>query len=144
MSTYAATTPPDGATCDTCGCRSAAVVRLLIPPSRFTADGQDHDHDPAEFDLCELHWPKLRDASERNGHTVVDATGDLGRLAADFPHWSVFASDGGRLYASTRPPGRQQGITLDACLVGQLRAKIRAAQDAQTTGQVLRAGDGGG
>ena len=123
---YQATEPPDGATCDMHGCGSAAKVRLIIPETRFEADGQDHDSDPTEFDLCELHWPQIRTASEHNGHQVVDTTGDLRALAADCPHWSVFASDGGRLYASARLPGSRQGVTLDACLVGQLRAQIQA------------------
>jgi hypothetical protein len=133
MSIYRAVEPPEGAECSTGGCRGAARVRLLIPPSRFTADGQDHGDDPTQFDLCELHWPQIRSASEHNGHQVVDGTGDLRSLAADCPAWSVFASDGGRLYASTRLPGKRQGTTVDACLVGQLRAQIRAVEDAQAS-----------
>ncbi len=129
MSTYRATQPPADAECSTGGCRSAAKVRLLIPPSRFTADGQDHDQDPTQFDLCGLHWPAIRDASEHNGHQVVDITGDLRQLVADYPNWSVFASDGGRLYAAACRNGSGQGTTLDAYLVGQLRTQI-AATDA--------------
>jgi hypothetical protein len=121
---YQATEPPNGATCSTPRCVSAAKVRLLIPLSRFTADGQDHGQDPSTFALCYLHWPALRDAS--NGHRVVDATGDLRSLITDYPEWSIFASDGGRLYASARLNGSPQGITLDAYLVGQLRAQIAA------------------
>ena len=116
--------PPDGMTCDMRGCCSAAKVRMLIPESRFEADGIDHANDPPTFDACELHWPRMRDACQRNGHTVVDTTGDLRQLAADFPTWSIFASDGGRLYASARVKGSAQGTTLDAYLVGQLRAKL--------------------
>ncbi len=78
------------------------------------------------FDLCYLHWPAIRDASQHNGHKVVDATGDLRSLITDYPEWSIFASDGGRLYASARLNGSPQGITLDAYLVGQLRAQIAA------------------
>ncbi len=123
---YQATTPPDGATCDMRGCCSAATVRMVIPKSRFEADGVDHSKDPSIFDACELHWPTIRDACKRNGHAVVDTTGDLGQLAADFPAWSIFCSDGGRLYASTRLNGSAQGTTLDAYLVAQLRARLAA------------------
>jgi len=70
----------------------------------------------------------MRDASAHNGHHIVDATGDLRALMTDYPGWSIFASDGGRLYASTRLNGSRQGVTLDAYLVGQLRAQITAAQ----------------
>jgi len=55
-----------------------------------------------------LHWPGIRDACRRNGHTVVDTTGDLRQLAADFPAWRIFTSDGGRLYASARLNGSAQ------------------------------------
>src|SRR6266487_4344834 len=102
MSTYQATEPPSDATCSTPGCGGHAEVRLLIPPSGFTADGQDHAQDPSTFDLCWLHWPAIRDASTHNGHQVVDATGDLRSLITDYPEWSIFARDGGRLYPSAR------------------------------------------
>ncbi len=126
--TYQATKPPGGATCDTPGCCSAAKVRMIIPPSRFEADGIDHSKDPPTFDTCDLHWPGIRDACVRGGHTVADITGDIGELVADFPQWSVFASDGGRLYAADRVNGAGQGVTLDAYLVGQLRGQLQEAQ----------------
>ena len=126
---YKATMPPDdNTTCDTRGCCSAARVRLIIPKTRFEADGVDHSHDPPTFDACEWHYRPIRDAALRNGHTVVDATGDVRELAADFPTWTVFYSDGGRLYASARVNGSRQGTTLDAYLVGQLRAQMKAAE----------------
>jgi len=123
---YQATMAPDSATCDMRGCCAAANVRMIIPRSRFEADGIDHTNDPPTFDACELHWPAIRDACQRNGHAVVDTTGDLRQLAADFPTWSIFCSDGGRLYASARVNGSAQGATLDAYLVGQLRAQLAA------------------
>jgi len=126
MSTYEATTPPDGTTCDMRGCCSAAKVRMIIPKSRFEADGIDHSQDPPTFDACELHWPAVRDAAARNGHDVVDITGDLARLAADFAGWTVFHSDSGRLYASPPVNGPAQGVTVDAWLVGPLRAQMAA------------------
>jgi hypothetical protein len=132
MGTYQATEPPEDATCDTRGCGSVARVRLLIPKSRFEADGVDHDQDPPTFDVCQWHWLALRDACLRNGHAVVDATGDVHQLAAEFPTWTVFTSDGGRLYASPRVTGTGQGTTLDALLVGQLRTQMRALEDSQT------------
>ena len=129
MSTYQATMPPDGnTTCDARGCCSVARVRLVIPPSRFEADGVDHSKDPPTFDACEWHYPPVRDAALRNGHQVVDATGEVGQLAADFPAWTVFYSDAGRLYASARLNGSVQGTTLDAYLVGQLREQMEAAE----------------
>lgn len=131
MSTYQATTPPPGATCDTPGDCTVAVVRLVIPPSRFTADGVDHSDDPQRFDACEYHWRDLRDTVLRHGHEIVDATGDLAQLTADFPRWRIFRADEGRLYASTRLPGHLQGITVYAWLVGHLRAQMRAVEDPQ-------------
>ncbi len=136
MSTYAATEPAPGATCEIRACCSAAKVRVIVPTSRFEADGVDHEKDPSTLDACELHWPGLRDTCLRNGHRVVDSTGDLAGLAAEFPGWSIFHSDGGRLYASARVNGSGQGTTLDAYLVGQLRAQIRAAQDSPIAWQV--------
>ncbi len=122
---YQAAIPPADATCDTRGCCSVAKVRIIIPKSRFGADGIDHSNDPPVFDACELHWPRIRDACLRNGHPVVDTTGDLRELAADFPTWSIFYSDGARLYASARVNGSRQGTTLDAYLIGQLRAQLK-------------------
>src|SRR6266516_377681 len=118
MSTYQATTPPPGATCDKRRCGSAAEVRVIIPRSRFMADGADHSQDPRTWDSCDLHWPRFRDAILRNGHQVVDTTGDLAQLVADFKRWTIFTSDGGRLYASSH------GTTLYAWLVGQLRPQL--------------------
>ena len=118
MSTYNATTAPHGAICDMRGCGSAAEVRTIIPKSRFRADGTDHSQDPDRWDSCDLHWPRFRDATMRNGHQIVDTTGDLGRLLADFRNWTIFKSDNGRLYASGH------GTTLYAWLVGPLRADM--------------------
>ena len=66
----------------------------------------------------------MRDACVRNGHRIVDTTGDLAQLAADYPHCTIFASDGGRLFASARVNGSMQGVTVDAWLVGQLRVQL--------------------
>jgi len=124
---YQAAVPPANATCDTRGCRSVAKVRIIIPRSRLEADGIDHSNDPPIFDACGLHWPRIRDACLRNGHPVVDTTGDLRELAADFTGWSIFYSDGARLYASARVKGSRQSTTLDAYLIGQLRAQLEQA-----------------
>jgi hypothetical protein len=123
---YQAAIPPPGATCDSSRCRSAAKVRMIIPASRFEADGIDHDNDPEKFDACEWHWPGIRDTCQRNGYRVMDTTGSLRALAAEFPAWTIFYSDGGRLYASARIGGSRQGTTIDAYLVGQLRAQMQA------------------
>ncbi len=128
MSTYEATQPPENATCDTPGCGSVAKVRMIIPKSLFTADGVDHSQDPPTFDACELHWPGIRDTCMRNGHAVVDVTGDLRELMGEFPRWTVFTSDGGWLYASARVGKSKQGVTVHAYLVGQLRREILAME----------------
>ncbi len=125
MSIYEATEPPCSAPCDISGCGSISVVRLLVAPSRFTADGVDHSKDPPTFDACELHWPEVRDAAQRNGYPVADITGNLAGLVADFPQCNVFCSDSGRLYASARVNGSVQGATVAAWLVGQLRAQLQ-------------------
>lgn len=122
--TYHATDPPQGATCDIKGCGAAARVQVNVPACRFEADGVDHSKDPPTFKTCEWHWPRMRGACVRNGHQIVDTTGDLGQLAADYPHCSIFASDSGRLYASVRVNGSPQGGTVDAWLVGQLRVRL--------------------
>ena len=125
MSTYEATSPPEGATCQSDHCRSAAVVRLIIPRPRLTADGVHTDADAiTTWDNCDLHWPGFRDVCVRSGHTVLDRTGDLRELASASPEWAIFASDGGRLYASRRLNGH--GTTVDAYLVGPLRAQMQA------------------
>ena len=134
MAMYNATTPPDCATCGIKGCATTAAVRLIIPKSRFEADGIDHDNAPATFDTCEWHWPGMRDACLRNGHLVADITGDIRQLATDFPHCTIFTSDGGRLYASTRLPGAHQGTTVDAFLAGQLRRKLETLTTVSTSG----------
>ena len=123
MSTYQATTPPDGTTCDMRGCGSAAEVRVIVPKPRFEADGAGHSRDPGTWDSCDLHWPRFRDAVMRNGHEVVDTTGDLRQLVADFGTWTVFKSDSGRLYAAS------YGMTLYGWLVGPLRAEMQRATE---------------
>lgn len=127
MSTYQATTPPQGATCDVRGCGSAAKVRMIIPEFRFTADGADHTCDPDTWDTCDLHWSGFRDAILRNGHQVADITGDLTQLVADFRNWTIFKSDNGRLYASN------YGTTLYAWLIGPLRAEMEHVTEQATT-----------
>ncbi len=88
-------------------------------------------HPPlAGWDMCDLHWPKFREACERGGHPVVDSTGDLRSLQDAFPRWNVWSSDSGRLYAArylTGPDG-PHATTVDAYLVAQLRAEMRAAE----------------
>jgi hypothetical protein len=131
MSTYHATEPPDGATCDAQGCCTVAKVRALVPGSRFEADGIDHDQDPSVFDACELHWTSIRDACRRNGHTVLDITGDLRQLVAEFPDWTIFWSDGGRLYASPKTSASRLGTTVHSFLVSQLRRQMLTLAHAQ-------------
>jgi len=125
MSTYHASIPPDGATCQSDLCRSRAVVRLTVPPRGFTADGG-----PAEvttWDSCDLHWVAFRDVCLRSGHEIADCTGDLGALVDESPRWDIWRSDLGRLYASTVLPSRH-GTTVDAYLIGQLRAEMREVE----------------
>ena len=120
MAIYRATVPPAGATCDTDGCGTVAVVRVAIPePGRFEATGTDR---PRAWDSCDLHWPAFRSATLGNGHQVADGTGDWRDILTDCPGWRVFRSDLGRLYA-TRP-----GVTVYGWLAAQLRAEVQAAQ----------------
>jgi hypothetical protein len=125
---HQAAIPAAGATCHGNLCRSVAVVRLIV--SRPKISGQDADLPLAVWDMCELHWPSLRWACERSGHPVVDTTGDLRALQDEFPDWNVWSSDAGRLYAAcyvTGPDG-PHGITVDAFLVGRLRAEMHIVQ----------------
>jgi hypothetical protein len=94
-------------------------VRVAIPRSRFDASGADS---PDTWDSCDLHWPAFRDACMRNGHQVIDASGDWRQILTDCPGWRIFRSDLGRLYG-TRP-----GVTVYGWLAAQLRAEIEAAQ----------------
>jgi len=131
MSTYQASVPPAGATCQSDLCRSTAVVRLTVPPQRFTADGVPPDaREVVTWDSCDLHWPAFRDVCVRSGHEVADGTGDLGVLATESPKWDIWRSDLGRYYASTVLPNGN-GTTVDAYLIGQLRAEMRAVEDRQ-------------
>ncbi len=107
-------------------------VRLIIPHTRFEADGVDHRKDPSTFDTCELHGPLLRDTARRNGHPVVDATGDVRQLVAGYPAWTIFVSDRGRLYASTRVNASAQGTTLRAWLVAGLRRQMQRVSEQVT------------
>jgi len=59
----------------------------------------------------------MRGAILGNGHEITDTTGDIEALKADYPTWSVFRSDSGRLYAAACR-GTGLGITLDAWLAG--------------------------
>jgi hypothetical protein len=124
--TYQAAIPPAGATCHGNLCGSAAIVRLIAPRPKIR--GHDDDSPLAVWDMCELHWPSLRWACEQSGHLVIDTTGSLRTLQGEFRRWNVWSSDEGRLYAAcyvTRPHGRG-GTTVDAFLVGQLRAAMQA------------------
>jgi len=123
---YEASTPEAGATCHGNLCGSVAAVRLTVP--RPAPNGRDDDSPLAVWDMCELHWPSFHWACERSGHPVIDTTGDLRALQDEFGRWNVWTSDAGRLYAAcyvTGPDG-PHGITVDAFLVGQLRAQMRA------------------
>lgn len=126
---YQATMPPAGASCHGSDCRSVAVVRLIVPRPQIS--GHDDDDSPlAVWDMCELDWPRFRDACTRSGHPVVDITGDLRALQDEFPRWNIWSSDTGRLYAArylTGPHG-PQATTVHACLVAQLRARMHAAE----------------
>lgn len=122
--TCQATEPPDRATCDIADCCSMAKVRLIIPMSRCDERGVEQDEAPSTFDACELHWPQVRYAWLHDGYRIMDTSGDLERLVADFPQWKIFSSDAGLLYASARLNGSAQGTTLHAHLVGQLRQQL--------------------
>jgi len=74
--------PPDNTRCGMRGCRGTATVRILIPESRFDADGVDHTQDPSTFDTCVCHWPNMRAAILGNGHEITDTTGDIEALKA--------------------------------------------------------------
>jgi hypothetical protein len=128
---YQAALPPEGATCDGDRCRSVALVRLIVPRPKIAGD--DHAGPLAVWEMCDLHWPSLRWACENSGHPVTDTTGSLRGVAAEFPTWNVWCSDGGRLYAATYTggPDGPHGITVDAWLAGQLRAKMRAVMASQ-------------
>ena len=123
---YQAAIPTAGATCHGDQCGSVAVVRLTVPRPKIS--GQDDDSPLAILDMCELHWPPFRSVCERSGHPVIDTTGNLRTLQDEFRRWNVWSSDAGRLYAAcyvTGPDG-PHGTTVDAFLVGQLRAQMQA------------------
>jgi hypothetical protein len=127
MSEYQATIPPAGTACSEDGCCSVAVVRVTMPAQAAAGGPPDDGQQPAIWDACELHWPRLRAAYIRAGHVIADATGDPADIKLDYPGWALWTSvDAGRLYATTRTPGGQ-GMTVYACLVGQLRAQIDQA-----------------
>jgi hypothetical protein len=119
--TCQASVPPPGATCACPYCCSTAAVRLVT----------HHGAEPADY--CELDWPLVSESIAALGQAVVDVTGDLWTVCAEFPNWDVFQSSTGRFYASTSLDG--QGTTVDAYLVGELRAQMvkterQAAQSA--------------
>jgi hypothetical protein len=116
---YQAILPPAEATCDSARCGTSSMVRLIVPASRFDADDAAHQ---GTWDSCDLHWPAFRDTTARNGHRILDATGDPRQLLTEYPGWRIFRSDMGRLYAS-RP-----GTTVYGWLTAQLRAEIQKRQ----------------
>jgi hypothetical protein len=90
-----------------------------------------HGAEPADY--CELDWPLISESVVALGRAIVDVTGDPWTVRAEFPNWDVFQSSSGRFYASTSLNG--QGTTVDAYLVGELRAQMvkterQAAQSA--------------
>lgn len=125
---YQVTMPPVGQACSTPGDGTLAVVRVITPREHFEADGVDHDGVPAVFDQCEYCWAKLLDTYRRMGHQVIDTSASLDRLTTDFPHWRIFYSDEGRLYASARLHGSQQGTTVHAWTVAALRGEMEQAE----------------
>jgi hypothetical protein len=99
---YQAAIPADGATCHGNLCRSVAAVRLIVP--RPKVSGHDDDSPLAVWDMRALQ--------------------------DEFPCWNVWSSDAGRLSAAcyvTGPDG-PRGTTVNAFLVAQLRAQMRAVQ----------------
>jgi hypothetical protein len=92
-------------------------VRVTFPPARFSTAAAVTS--TGVWDSCDLHWPAFRDTTLRNGHHITDTTGDPRQILAEFPHWRIFRSDLGRLYAS------KPGTTVYGWLATQLRAEIR-------------------
>jgi hypothetical protein len=135
MNAYEASIPPHGATCQSDLCRSVAVVRLTVPPHLFSADGAPSG-DITTWDSCDLHWPSFRDVIVRSGHAITDRTGDVRDLAGS--EWDVWRSDQGRLYATLVRPDHS-GTTVDAYLIGQLRAEMRAVESREGMSCALNA-----
>lgn len=125
---YQLTTPPHGQRCSAPGDGTLAVVRVITPREHFEADGTDYSEVSAALDFCDHCWPRILDGYQRFGHKIVDTTGNLRLLAGEFPRWRIFHSDGGRLYASARVNGSQQGTTVYAWTVAGLRAEIEQAE----------------
>ncbi len=119
MSSYQVSVPPADATCTCAFCGSTAVVRLVT------------HRDAQPMDICDLHWPGTRGTVTAEGHIIVDVTGDLQAVGDDFPDWSIWTASTGRMYATT-VMSNGQGTTVDAFLIGPLRAqmaKIESSRD---------------
>jgi hypothetical protein len=108
------TIPPKGAECCARLCRTVAVVRLVVR----------HDADPADY--CDLDWRNVRATILARGHSLVDNTGDVGELQAEYQNWHIWQCRTGLFYATAVFNG--QGTTVYAYLVGKLRAEIAAVE----------------
>jgi hypothetical protein len=122
MATYEIKEPPNAEQCNTHACIQTATVRVIIP-REMLPDACDS----LTEDQCCICWPKLRRNLTERGHEIRDITGDPDCLAAEYPGSTVFRSDEGILYASLPVPGTPQRTTLDAYLVGHLRAQVDLA-----------------
>ncbi len=109
-----ASIPPQGAECGYAHCRTVAVVRLV------THRGAD----PADY--CDLDWRRVRAEVLARGCSLVDITGDVWALRAEFPDWHIWECCTGLFYATAVFDG--QGTTRYAYLVGKLRAEIAEAE----------------
>ena len=90
--------------------------------------GSDPHGYSATRDQCLITSPslaRLGDLLASTGPAVPEPPADLAGIAADYPRWSLWRSDEGRVWASRaiRPePGSVQcGITLDADSPAQMR-----------------------
>jgi hypothetical protein len=114
--------PPPGATC--CLCGTVAAVRLVTR----------HGDDPTDY--CDLlHWPPVAAGIRARGLDLVDTTGDLAAVKAEFGTWDIWRSSSGRLYAST-VLGNGQGTTVDAFLIGPLREQMLKIETGRVSAHV--------
>jgi len=113
--------PPQGAECSHECCATPAVVRLVT----------HHGADPTDW--CDLDWRRVRATILARGHTIVDTTGDVWSLRAEFPNWHIWESCTGLFYATANFDG--QGTTVHSYLIGKLRAEIMAGETAKAEGR---------
>jgi hypothetical protein len=106
--------PPQDTECSYQYCASVAVVRLVAHQGT----------DPADY--CDLDWRRVRSTVLARGHSLIDITGDVWALRAEFPGWHIWECCAGLWYATAVFDG--QGTTRYAYLVGKLRAEIAEAE----------------